>query len=148
MIEKIDLNFTIWLSSFDVLESFFILLSLKHFSLFLVILFAIYMIRLERLKTFAFIFLATCFGDMTGNFLKNLLAQPRPCFEHSDYLISSGVISGSGLAQAKIMGFFAIFFTCSFFRAPFADNPRKTSASFIASSSVLSFVSFAYLDFH
>lgn len=29
---------------------------------------------------------------MTGNFLKNFLAQPRPCFEHSDYLISSGVI--------------------------------------------------------
>ena len=46
------------------------------------------------------------------------------------------------------MGFFAIVFTCSFFRAPFADNPRKTSAPFIASSSILNFVSFAYLDFH
>ena len=92
MIENIDLNFTIWLSSFDLLEGFFILLSSKYFSLFLVILFAIHMIKLERLKTFAFIFLATCFGDMTGNFLKNFLAQPRPCFEHSDYLISSGVI--------------------------------------------------------
>ena len=92
MIENIDLNFTIWLSSFDLLEGFFILLSSKYFSLFLVLLFAIYMIKLERLKTFAFIFLATCFGDMTGNFLKNFLAQPRPCFEHSDYLISSGVI--------------------------------------------------------
>ena len=28
------------------------------------------------------------------------------------------------------------------------DNPRKTSAPFIASSSILNFVSFAYLDFH
>ena len=61
---------------------------------------------------------------------------------------SSGVISGSGLAQAKIIGFFAIFFTCSLFKAPFADKPKKTSAPSIASSRVRSFVSFACLDFH
>ena len=47
-----------------------------------------------------------------------------------------------------IIGFFAILFTISFLRTPFADNPRKTSAFFIASLRVLSFVSTAYFDFH
>ena len=58
-------------------------------------------------------------------------------------IISSGVISGSGLAQAKIIGFFAIIFTSSFFKAPLADSPKNTSAPLIASSSVLFLVSIA-----
>ena len=57
--------------------------------------------------------------------------------------ISSGVISGSGFAQANIIGFFAIFFTISLVKAPFADKPKKTSASFIASSNVRFLVSMA-----
>ena len=57
--------------------------------------------------------------------------------------ISSGVISGSGLAQAKIIGFFAIFFTISFESAPFAESPKKTSAPLMASSNDLCFVSIA-----
>ena len=46
--------------------------------------------------------------------------------------INSGLISGSGFAQAKIIGFFAIERTISFETTSFADNPRKTSAPFIA----------------
>ena len=61
---------------------------------------------------------------------------------------SSGVISGSGLAHANIIGFFAIFFTIVFDNAPLADKPKKTSASFIASSRVLFLVSIANADFH
>ena len=63
-------------------------------------------------------------------------------------MISSGVISGSGFAHANMIGFFAMVFTSSFFSAPLADNPRKTSAPFIASAKVLFLVSIACLDFH
>ena len=56
---------------------------------------------------------------------------------------SSGIISGSGFAHAKIIGFFAIFFTISLVRIFFLDNPKNTSAPSIASSSVLTFVSMA-----
>ena len=53
---------------------------------------------------------------------------------------SSGVISGSGLAQAKIIGLFAIDLTLSLFKTPADDNPKKTSAFLIASFKVLIFV--------
>ena len=61
---------------------------------------------------------------------------------------SSGKISGSGLAQANMIGFFAICLIISFFKIPAEDNPRKTSAFFNASLRVLSFVFFAYFNFH
>ena len=63
-------------------------------------------------------------------------------------LTFSGVISGSGFAQAKIIGLFAIDLTISFDKASFADNPKKTSAPFIASCKVLNLVSTACFDFH
>ena len=49
---------------------------------------------------------------------------------------SSGVISGSGLAMAKMMGLFAMDLTISGVSAPFADSPKKMSASNMASASV------------
>ena len=58
-------------------------------------------------------------------------------------LISSGLISGSGLAQAKIIGFFAIDFTMSWLTTSLADKPKKTSAPLIASFKVLNLVSTA-----
>ena len=61
---------------------------------------------------------------------------------------SSGVISGSGFAMAKMMGFGAIDFTISADSAPLAERPKKTSAPFIASSSVRAVVSAACADFH
>ena len=48
----------------------------------------------------------------------------------------SGIISGVGLASAKINGFFAIFRAMSALSTSGPDRPRKTSASAIASSSV------------
>ena len=41
---------------------------------------------------------------------------------------SSAVISGSGLAMAKMIGFAAIDFTMSFVTAPLTESPKKTSA--------------------
>ena len=61
-------------------------------------------------------------------------------------LINSGFISGSGFAQAKIIGFLAIDLTISFVTTSLADKPKKTSESFIASSNVLSLVSIANAD--
>ena len=61
---------------------------------------------------------------------------------------SSGLISGSGLAQAKIIGFFAIDLTISLVRIFGADKPKKTSAPLTASAKVLFLVSIACFDFH
>jgi hypothetical protein len=61
---------------------------------------------------------------------------------------SSGVISGSGLAMAKMIGFGAIERIISGVSAPLADSPKKTSAPAIASASVRASVSTAWADFH
>ena len=61
---------------------------------------------------------------------------------------SSGVISGSGLAIAKMIGLGAIVLTISAVSAPLADRPKKMSAPTIASASVRSGVSTACADFH
>ena len=50
-------------------------------------------------------------------------------------ITSSGKISGSGLAKAKIRGLPAIVFTISGDTSPPFDNPRKTSLPIIASES-------------
>ena len=49
---------------------------------------------------------------------------------------SSAVISGSGLAMAKMIGFGAIEATMSLVTAPLAERPKNTSAPFSASASV------------
>ena len=61
---------------------------------------------------------------------------------------SSGVISGSGLAMAKMIGFAAIDLTIAWLIAPLAERPKTTSAPLIASSSVRALVGTACADFH
>ena len=61
---------------------------------------------------------------------------------------SSGVISGSGLAMAKMIGLSAIDFTIALVTAPLTDRPKNTSAPFIASSSVRALVRTAWALFH
>ena len=61
---------------------------------------------------------------------------------------SSAVISGSGLAMAKMIGFAAIDVTMSLVTAPLADRPKNTSAPFMASASVRAEVLTACADFH
>ena len=60
--------------------------------------------------------------------------------------ISSGLISGSGLAQANIIGFFAIDFIISLETTSLADKPKNTSAFLIASFKVLNLVFIANAD--
>ncbi len=55
---------------------------------------------------------------------------------------SSGEISGSGFAIAKIIGFGAIDFTISFVTLSFTDKPTNTSAPTSASANVRAFVLF------
>ncbi len=64
------------------------------------------------------------------------------------FLTSSGVISGSGLAMAKMIGRGAIRSTRPESSAPFTDRPKKASAPFSASARVRASVSTAWADFH
>ena len=61
---------------------------------------------------------------------------------------SSGVISGSGLAIAKMIGFAAMTLTISGVTAPLAERPKKTSAPASASARLRALVSTACADFH
>ena len=61
---------------------------------------------------------------------------------------SSALISGSGLAMAKMIGFAAIDFTISFVTAPLTERPKKTSAPANAWASVRTEVFAACADFH
>ncbi len=61
---------------------------------------------------------------------------------------SSTVISGSGLAMAKMIGLSAIDFTMSWVIAPFTERPKNTSAPAKASASVRALVFTAKPDFH
>ena len=61
---------------------------------------------------------------------------------------SSGVISGSGLAIANIIGFSDIDLMIVSENAPLTESPIKTSAPSAASSSVRLSVTAAWADFH
>lgn len=71
-----------------------------------------------------------------------MMASSRTC------ATSSGVISGSGFAIAKMIGFGAIEATIFGVSAPLTESPRKTSQPSIASSSVRRSVVTAWADFH
>lgn len=53
---------------------------------------------------------------------------PVPTIKAPAFLASSGIISGIGLAIAKIKFLGCIFFTHSAFKAPPADTPTNTLA--------------------
>ena len=61
-----------------------------------------------------------------------MIASPRT------WATSSGVISGSGLASANMIGFGPIDATISLVITPFAERPTTTSAPSIASPRVRS----------
>jgi hypothetical protein len=58
------------------------------------------------------------------------------------------VISGSGLAIAKMIGLAAISRTISGVTASFTERPKKASAPAMASASVRASVGVAWADFH
>jgi hypothetical protein len=61
---------------------------------------------------------------------------------------SSTVISGSGLAMAKMIGFGAMARIMAGVKAPLTDRPNTTSAPSMASSSERAEVVAACADFH
>ena len=61
---------------------------------------------------------------------------------------SSGVISGSGLAMAKMIGLSAMLATMSLVSAPLTERPMNTSVPTIASVNVRALVLAAWADFH
>ena len=61
---------------------------------------------------------------------------------------SSGVISGSGLAMAKMIGLSAMLRTMSVVSAPRTDRPKNTSAPATASARVRASVAMAWPLFH
>jgi len=63
-------------------------------------------------------------------------------------LASSGLISGSGFAMAKMIGEGAMSTNHSFLSAPAAETPIKQSAPLRASLRVLAYVSLANSSFH
>ena len=64
------------------------------------------------------------------------------------WVTSSGVISGSGLAMAKMIGRGAIERIMSAVKAPLADSPKTASAPAMASARLRAGVSVACADFH
>ena len=63
-------------------------------------------------------------------------------------IANSGMISGVGLAIAKINGLGPMVMTMSCVNTPGADKPMNKSAPTIASAKVRSSVSLAYASFH
>ena len=63
-------------------------------------------------------------------------------------LTSAGVISGCGLAMAKMIGLSAMDSTIAWVTAPPVERPRNTSAPSMAWARVRALVSTAWADFH
>ena len=87
--------------------------------------------------------------EIQSSYLPDLDSQISPVATIASFLTSStssGVISGSGLAQAKIIGF-STYFLPFFDKILLDDKPKKTSAPTITSSNLL-FVIIACSDFH
>jgi len=90
---NLDVEFSIWLAQFQYLDSFFSFISTRWFASILVLLAGIYFYYLKKFRIFIFICLATSLGDLTGNILKELLSDTRPCFGYSEIFIKEGLIN-------------------------------------------------------
>jgi len=100
---SLDIEFSIWLAQFQYLDGFFSFISTRWFAFILVLLAGIYFYYLKKFKIFIFICLATAFGDFTGNILKELLSDTRPCFGYSEIFIQEGLIENECGSQSTGM---------------------------------------------
>ena len=89
---NIDVEFSIWFAQFQYLDSFFSFISTRWFASILVLLAGVYFYHVKQLKIFVFICIATSLGDLTGNILKELLSDTRPCYGYSEIFIEEGLI--------------------------------------------------------
>jgi len=89
---NLDVEFSVWFAQFQYLDSFFSFLSTRWFAAILVLLAGIYFYHIRKFKIFIFICITTSFGDLTGNFLKELLSDTRPCYGYSEIFMEKGLI--------------------------------------------------------
>jgi len=145
---SLDIEFSIWLAQFQYLDGFFSFISTRWFASILVLLAGIYFYYLKKFKIFIFICLATSFGDIAGNILKELLADTRPCFGYSEIFIQESLIEkecGSqttGMPSNHAINFF-LFSTLLFLTLK-----NKYITSFYLISSVLVGLSRVFLIKH
>ena len=81
---NIDLLFSEWVYQFYFLKDVAEIFSGRVFSGILVASIGIYFFKIKKFKIFLFLCLATGFGDLTGNILKDFFSQPRPCFNYHE----------------------------------------------------------------
>tara|TARA_B100000073_G_scaffold335297_1_gene328766 strand:- start:698 stop:1225 length:528 start_codon:yes stop_codon:yes gene_type:complete len=89
---NLDVEFSIWLAQFQYFDSFFSFVSTRWFAAILVLLAGIYFYHIRKFKIFIFICIATSLGDLTGNILKELLSDTRPCYGYSEIFMEKGLI--------------------------------------------------------
>ena len=89
---NIDLLFSEWVYQFYFLKDVAEIFSGRVFSGILVASIGIYFFKIKKFKIFLFICLATGFGDLTGNILKELLSDTRPCYGYSEIFMEKGLI--------------------------------------------------------
>ena len=77
-----DILFSEWIYQFYFLKDIAEIFSGRIFSGILVACIGLYFFKIKKFKIFLFICLATGLGDLTGNILKDLFMQPRPCFNY------------------------------------------------------------------
>ena len=87
-----DLVFSIWLAEIRILETFFSFISGRVFSFSLFSIFALFMLYQKRYRDLLFVFLALIFGDLIGAQLKDLIQEPRPCFENFEVFSQLNII--------------------------------------------------------
>ena len=78
----IDLIFSEWIIQLYFLSDYAEFFGGRIFSGMLVFGLGIYFYKIKKFKIFLFICICTGFGDFVGNILKDLFAQPRPCFSY------------------------------------------------------------------
>jgi undecaprenyl-diphosphatase len=77
-----DLVFSEWIVQLYYLSDFADFFGGRIFSGVLVFGLGVYFYKIKKFKIFLFICICTGFGDFVGNILKDLFAQPRPCYSH------------------------------------------------------------------
>ena len=140
---SLDIEFSIWLAQFQYLDGFFSFISTRWFAFILVLVAGIYFYYLKKFKIFIFICLATSFGDFTGNILKELLSDTRPCFGYSEIFIQAGLIEhecgsqSTGMPSNHAINFF-LFTTllCLTIKNKFISSIFIISSVFVALSRV------------
>ncbi len=132
---NLDIEFSIWLAQFQSFEVFFSLISTRWFAAILVLIAGIYSIYIKKVRIFLFICIATSLGDFSGNLLKELLADTRPCFGFSEIFINEGIIKEEcGPQTTGMPSNHAInFFLFSILLHLFFKNKYLTSIYFISS---------------